>query len=91
MTPKAPQPHQRLWLARWGTQTALVWAGDPAAAEQKVRRRAFDTTITWNALQRLPIRYHGPVNIREATAADVERWREAGGHERPVEQWKAST
>lgn len=70
---------QRLWLCRWGSQTALVWAQTAANAELRVRRRCFERTATLNAVESRPELVRGEVAVREATELDLRNWRDAGG------------
>jgi hypothetical protein len=70
---------QVLWVARWGTQSALVWATSAEVAELRVRRRAFGRDESVQQIMRKPVRVAGPVAVREATPADLEEFELAGG------------
>lgn len=74
-----PQPHQVLFLVRYGTMSQLVWAASSEAAEERVRKNALDPRFTPYDLQGVKVRIHGEMTVREATKADVAEWVEAGG------------
>lgn len=76
-----PQPHQKLWVVRWGTQTAMVWAGNAEVAEAKVRRRAYEPALTWPQIHSYPVRVDGPMCVREATDEDTALWHECNGRD----------
>lgn len=88
-----PQPHQKLWLVRYGTMTQLVWAGTAEYAEAKVRTGCTETLVSAEALERTDFRgkkgdapyLRGEMHVREATQAEVDEWHEAGG--KAVEWW----
>lgn len=78
---------QRLYVARYGLQTAMVWAGDRYVAVERVRKQAWRRTLTRRELARLPVRVRGEVRCRLATANDVETWLRAEGDPAAVEGW----
>lgn len=77
--PTSALDEQKVWIARWGTQTALVWAVDEQWAEARVRRRGWDRRMARHRLIGMAQQLDGPVSIRLATAADLAMWEEAGG------------
>ena len=88
-----PQEHQKLWVVRYGTMTALVWAGTPGYAEMKVRTGRTETIIAPWELEQADLRgvrgdgpyLRGPVHVSPATQAQIDEWHEAGG--KHVEWW----
>ncbi len=70
---------QKLWLVRWGTMSALVWAMNEENAELRVRHDCFDRRaplykVTW----RPKIRLGEVVVLREATEEDKAVFLECG-------------
>lgn len=88
MSPKQakPQPHQKLWVVRYGTMSQMVWAGSADYAELKVRTGKLSNGVTVYAVGAAPIILEGEMFVKEATEADIREWSEAGG--RAVE-WMA--
>lgn len=71
---------QKLWLCRWGTMTALVWATSPETARLRVRHQCFDRRATVYKVGTYPRVINGEVLIvREATEADKDLFEEWGG------------
>ncbi len=76
---------QRLWLCRWGTQSALVWAQDETNAELRVRHQQFKRRAKLDEVTYGPVRVHTEVLVlREATEKDKEDWLEAGAKGLPA-------
>jgi hypothetical protein len=71
---------QVLWLCRWGTQTALVWAVTAVNAELRVRHGAFSRRLTLDGVLRKAETVFGVVYVSRATAEDIDRFTEAGGN-----------
>ena len=70
---------QKLWLCRWGLQTALVWAQTAETAELRVRHGNFKRRASLSDVTSKPQIIHGEVLVREATDADKETFEVAGG------------
>lgn len=76
-----PQSHQRLYVVRYGTMSRMVWAGSAEVAERKVRTGLVDTLVSYYQLESARVVLQGEVFVKEASAADVEAWHEAGGQQ----------
>ncbi len=82
-----PQPHQRLWVVRYGTMSQMVWAGSAEVAEQKVRVGLIDARATPYDLRCLRERIRGEMTVWEADKDTVAAWHECGG--RPI-HWEVA-
>lgn len=69
---------QKLWLCRWGTMTALVWAMTAENAEQRVRHDAFDRRWSLGQVMARPVVRHEQMVVTEATEEDRELFLECG-------------
>lgn len=83
MSQPKPEPHQKLWVVRWGTMSQMVWAGSAEWAERKVRTGVVRTLARPAEIESSAVLIRGPVFVKEATATDLAEWQEAGG--RPIE------
>ena len=69
---------QRLFMCRWGTMCALVWAMTPENAELRVRHDVFDRRASLHKVCRYPIIRHEEMLVREATDEDRDLFFECG-------------
>ncbi len=74
-----PQPHQKLWVVRYGTMSRMVWAGSAEYAERKVRTGRVHTLATEYEVESAPVLLKGEMLVRMATDEDVAEWHECGG------------